>query len=172
MYCPKCGYNKFGENSQKSFHCSKCGFLFYFNAAAAVVGIIFNDNNEVLLTTRKHDPFAGMLDFPGGFIEYNESAEEGLKRELKEELNVDVCEMNYFATLPNIYTYAGVTYHTLDIAYICHIPNLTDIKPDDDITDFSFVKPEQIDLNKIGLNSPKEFIKLYINQKSRFEQQR
>jgi len=40
---------------------------------------------HVLLIRRKHDPFAGCWAIPGGFLEMDEPAEAGARRELREE---------------------------------------------------------------------------------------
>ncbi|HOQ01884.1 MAG TPA: 8-oxo-dGTP diphosphatase MutT [Acetivibrio sp.] len=54
-------------------------------------GIII-DNDKVLITRRApKENFAGGWEFPGGKIEINETPEECLIRELKEELNIVVC---------------------------------------------------------------------------------
>lgn len=42
-------------------------------------------NNEVLLIIKKRGPYTGMYDLPGGSPETNESEEETLKREIREE---------------------------------------------------------------------------------------
>jgi 8-oxo-dGTP diphosphatase len=56
-------------------------------AAAALI----NDNDEVLLAQRPEGKrLAGKWEFPGGKVEVNESPEEALKRELHEELGIDV----------------------------------------------------------------------------------
>ena len=50
-----------------------------------------NSNNEYLITRRAPtESMAGWWEFPGGKIENNESAEECLTREIKEELNLDI----------------------------------------------------------------------------------
>jgi len=50
-------------------------------------GIIIN-NDKVLITRRApNENFAGGWEFPGGKIEADETPEECLARELKEELN-------------------------------------------------------------------------------------
>ena len=56
-----------------------------------VIGIIKNSKNEVLLSTRHHkSDFSDYLEFPGGKKEPYETTKMALKRELKEELNIDV----------------------------------------------------------------------------------
>jgi len=54
-------------------------------------GIIKNDLDEVLIVRRGHDEsLQGYWEFPGGKKEDNENEEECLKRELSEELGIDV----------------------------------------------------------------------------------
>ena len=58
-----------------------------------VIGIVKNTNNEVVVTKRRHDVhLGGLLEFPGGRVEAHESPEQALRRELKEELNIDLHE--------------------------------------------------------------------------------
>lgn len=54
--------------------------------------LIFNDNNRVLLMKRgkKAKNEVGWWTKPGGEIEYGETAMESVKREIKEELDVEV----------------------------------------------------------------------------------
>lgn len=51
----------------------------------AVYGVCIKDH-KILLIEQKKGPFKGKLDFPGGGIEFGESIEEALQRELKEEV--------------------------------------------------------------------------------------
>ena len=49
------------------------------------IKILIRHKNEVLILRHKD----GTYDFPGGQLEFRESLEEGLKREIKEELDYD-----------------------------------------------------------------------------------
>ena len=84
-YCPKCGSHHFEIHDEKSKKCVDCGFVYYFNPATATVALIINDQNELLVCRRAKEPAKGTLDLPGGFIDMNETAEEGVAREVKEE---------------------------------------------------------------------------------------
>jgi len=56
-----------------------------------VLGIIRNEKYQILVAKRPDDkPFAGLWEFPGGKIEMNETAEDALKRELFEEVGIEV----------------------------------------------------------------------------------
>ncbi len=57
-----------------------------------VAGIIYDTDNKKILIARKKLglPRGGLWEFPGGKVEENESYEMALKRELREELNIEI----------------------------------------------------------------------------------
>lgn len=61
--------------------------------AVTVDAVIFyrkSDLLKILLIQRKNDPFKGQWALPGGFLEENETMEEGAKRELYEETGLKI----------------------------------------------------------------------------------
>ncbi len=95
-YCPGCGAKGITIQGDRSILCRKCGYHLYFNVGAAVAGLIEDDIGRLLLTVRAHDPEKDTLDLPGGFVNFKETAEGALKREIKEELNLKVKEVFLF----------------------------------------------------------------------------
>ena len=66
-------------------------------------GIII-DNNKILIAQRgANEKLAGKWEFPGGKIELDETPQECLKREIKEELEVYIEVGDYLGE--SIYTY-------------------------------------------------------------------
>ena len=56
-----------------------------------VIGIVTNSEGEVLVSKRRVDVhLGGMLEFPGGKLERNETPQEALMRELNEELGIGI----------------------------------------------------------------------------------
>ena len=55
-------------------------------------------NLKVLLVERGIDPFKGKWALPGGFLKLEESAEQGARRELKEETGLDAAYIRQFHT--------------------------------------------------------------------------
>lgn len=67
-----------------------------------VLGIVKNDNNEVLMQLRAKRPTYGLWGVPGGKIEKYETAEEALVREFKEELDVDIEVVQFIQNIEDI----------------------------------------------------------------------
>ncbi|MAY02276.1 MAG: 8-oxo-dGTP diphosphatase MutT [Gammaproteobacteria bacterium] len=60
-------------------------------AVHVAVGIVFNDQQQVLIAFRSKDKHQGGLwEFPGGKVEADESVEQALERELAEEINLQI----------------------------------------------------------------------------------
>ena len=67
-------------------------------------GILIDAQGRVLLAERLHDhPFAGLWEFPGGKIDPGETAEAALRRELLEELGIEVAACEHFLAFEHDY---------------------------------------------------------------------
>lgn len=78
------------------------------NVAAAIIHI----EDKFLLSKRlDHQHQGGKWEFPGGKIESDESIEQALSRELKEELNIDVKTQSDFMSLSFEYPEKHVNLH-------------------------------------------------------------
>jgi len=163
-YCPKCGSSDFTFKEDQSFLCGKCQFHLYINSAAAVAALIVNDKGEILFTKRAVNPYKGMLDLPGGFVDIMETSEDALIREIKEELNLEIEEFQYFMSSPNEYIFGGLSVFTLDLAYICQTKTFNHIHAKDDISDYEFIAPNMISYNKIGCESIKRITKSFADK--------
>ena len=98
--------------------CTKCGKVHYENSKPCVVAVIVRDG-EVLLNRRLIEPGSGKWDFVGGFLEKGEHPEEGLRREVKEELGVGIARCKSLRILMDVYGEEKDA--TLNIAYLCQI---------------------------------------------------
>lgn len=67
---------------------------------AVTVDAIIERDGKILLIKRKNQPFSGAWALPGGFVEYGETVEDALHREIAEETGLKV-EIN---SLYNVYS--------------------------------------------------------------------
>lgn len=79
-----------------------------------VCGLIRNDQDQVLICKRSQGSLQGYWEFPGGKIE-NERAELALKRELREELGLEITGITLFMDSHHNYEEASI----LLTAYTC-----------------------------------------------------
>lgn len=161
-YCPKCGSELFEEHNEKSKHCSKCGFTYYQNPSSATAAFILNSKGELLVVRRGKEPAKDTLDLPGGFVDNNESGEQGIIREIKEETGLDIKEVNYLFSIPNIYRYSGMDIHTLDMFYLCHADDSTEIQAADDAAACSWIPLREVYVERFGLHSIREGVHRFL----------
>ena len=159
QHCPGCGEKNLVPSGNKSFTCKSCDFIIFINVAAAGIALIFDNNKHLLVTRRKHDPFKGMLDLPGGFAEPGESMEACLIREIKEELHLNVSDLQYYCTAPSQYLFKNIVYPILDMVFFCRVADFSKIRADDDVSEFLFIPIPQLNASLFGLDSPKMVIK-------------
>ncbi len=152
-YCPRCGAYTFVEHNNRSKKCETCGLIYYANVAAAVACFIKDKQGNLLTVRRKHEPAKGTLDLPGGFLDPEETAEEGIRREVKEETGLDIDHIRYLFSLPNIYPYAGVTVYTTDLFFEATCDDLSHAQAADDAVEIVMLSSEKIDPNLFGLCS-------------------
>jgi mutator protein MutT len=155
-YCPYCGSQEISwENGTHKMRCTTCAKSFYINEASAVIALIRDDEGRFLFTRRKNEPAAGKLDFPGGFVDIGERAEDAVIREVKEELDLNLTGVKYYTSMPNRYLFGGIVYFTLDLVYFCECGDLSGISANDDISDFVFVDINDVKQEDLGLESVK-----------------
>ena len=152
-YCPKCGSNEFVVHNGKSKHCNQCGFTYYFNPSAATVAVIVNEKNELLVCRRAKEPAKGTLDLPGGFLDMDETGEQGVIREVKEETGMEVCRTEYLFSLPNRYLYSDFEVHTLDLFYRCQVERFDGLMANDDAAEVFFIPLDRVNPDEFGLDS-------------------
>ncbi len=92
-YCSNCGQKvQFGNiegDHLPRFHCLDCGTIHYQNPRV-IVGCIPVWEDKIMLCRRGIEPQLGLWNVPGGFMENNETVENGAAREMLEETHAQV----------------------------------------------------------------------------------
>ncbi len=76
--------------------CPSCGISYYPRLAPAVITAILK-GNQVLLARARHFPET-MFGLVSGYVEPGETLEDGVKREIREEVGVEVRNLRYFGS--------------------------------------------------------------------------
>jgi len=79
---------------------------------------VFHNSNRILVF-EGHDPVKGETFYRplGGGIEFGESSEATVRRELKEEINVEVGDLRFLGVLENIFMFNGNSYHEIVMVF-------------------------------------------------------
>lgn len=132
-FCPRCGAEAMTVQTPQLVTCSACDLHLYYNPCAATAAILLDAKDRVLLVRRAKDPAKGKYAFPGGFVDNNESAEEGCRRELREEIGLEIGALEFLLSHPNTYPYRDVIYPTLDFIFIARVEDFERARPLDGV---------------------------------------
>ena len=108
-----------------------------------VVAAIIIDEGKILIAKRAYGEFEGMFEFPGGKVELGETKEEALKREILEELDIEIEIKEYFMCAK----YEYETFYLSMDCYICQLHN-GDIKIQDH-SEIRWIESSQDDIEWI-----------------------
>ena len=118
---------------------------------ATVGALIFNPAGQVLLV-RTHK-WSDLWGIPGGKIKWGEPSEEALRRELKEETNLDVEGIELVMVQDCIHSkefYRDA--HFILLNYICRCAGEAEVKINDEAREFRWVSP--VEGLELPLNEP------------------
>lgn len=82
-----------------------------------VVAAIIKKENQIMIAQRIKGEFAGQWEFPGGKIEVGETAQEALKREIMEEMELEINVEDFLITAEYDYS----TFHLSMDCFICSL---------------------------------------------------
>jgi mutator protein MutT len=152
--CPRCAAPSAGDERPNPFRCGRCGFVLYFNPVAAVAAFIVRPGDgAVLYTRRERDPGRGRLGMPGGFVDFGETAEGALVREVREEVGLEIDWLAYLTSCPNDYPYHGLTYRTLDLFFVARVADPARAQALDAVASTCWLDPAALDPADIAFAS-------------------
>lgn len=97
-FCGKCGSKTLHKHDERALFCPECGTVVYPKISPAVIVLIVSGDKLLL---------ARNVNFPGswyslvaGYVDVAETLEETLKREVKEEVGLDIHNIRYYKSQP------------------------------------------------------------------------
>ena len=162
-FCSSCGAGVKlgippGDNRQR-FVCTACGEIHYQNPKL-VTGCIPEWEDQVLLCRRAIEPRYGLWTLPAGFMENEESAQQGAARETMEEANARVSIEQLYTTfnLPHISQVYLLFRGSLDAP---------DFSPGSESLDVALFREEEIPWSELAFPVVRETLKHYFQDRER-----
>jgi len=113
----------------------------YRNPKLTVDGVVTRDG-KILLVLRKNEPFRGRWALPGGFVEYGETVEEAVAREVEEETGL----ATEITGIVGVYSDPGrdPRGHTVSIAYLLSPKDEKEPAGGDDASEAKFFDADEL----------------------------
>ena len=102
IYCSRCGTENQIQAHERSKKCPNCELVTYPRLSPAIIVRVTRETeggSQILLARNARFP-AGFYSVLAGFVEPGETLEACVQREVKEEVGIDVKEIQYFGSQP------------------------------------------------------------------------
>lgn len=128
--CPRCA-GPLANNGARAVCQGTCGSTYYANSSPCVSGLVEDDAGRVLLARRAAEPYRGLWDPPGGFLEEGEHPEDGLRRELLEETGLRCEPVRFLGAWMDVYGDAPDAAATLNLYWTMRVVSGEPVPADD-----------------------------------------
>jgi len=142
-FCPSCAARLQRSEDGEGKSCPNCGRSWY-PSSSPTAGCVLVDGGRALITKRGREPEFGLFDVPGGFLRAGEDVLEGLRREIKEELGIeiDVTFDDFVHAIPHEYGPEGD--FVLALGFLAR-KTAGDPRAADDVEEFKWVSLDELD---------------------------
>jgi ADP-ribose pyrophosphatase YjhB (NUDIX family) len=120
-----------------------------------------NGEGRVLLVRRAKDPARGLLGVPGGFVDIGEAAEDSARREAREETGIEVEDLLFLGSWPNLYEWRGVAYPVVDLYFEGRLAGGSVAAALHEAEEVVWMRPEEIDPATLAFPTTRAAFALY-----------
>lgn len=135
-YCGRCGHPTRSSSRERAKECPACGLKSYPRISPAVIVAVIR-GNRILLARAFRFPVK-IYSVIAGFVEPGETLEECIRREIKEEVNIEVKNIRYFGSQPWPFP------HSLMIAFTAEYAKGSIKIDDEEIMDAGWFAPHDL----------------------------
>ncbi|MET3559095.1 8-oxo-dGTP pyrophosphatase MutT (NUDIX family) [Streptococcus rupicaprae] len=132
-----------------------------------VKGLMFNDEGKFLALHRWDAPQSPKLELPGGRIDFGETIEETLIREIREETNLEATPIELVTTWN--YVKRDQTFQVVGIIYLASVTDLSTFKLSEEHDSYAWLELSELDRLARHFREPlekqKEIISELVKQK-------
>lgn len=156
-FCGRCGFKMMHSINERAMLCENCGYISYPRIMPAVIVGVRNGDKIILTKYRRGFKYNALI---AGFVEIGETIEETVKREVKEEVGLDVKNIHYYKSQP-----WGCA-NDLLLGFYCDVDGEDTILMDENELKYAkWVKREDIMLQPGSFSLTNEMMKMFKENK-------
>lgn len=123
-FCGKCGHRLRQDAKERMMYCDHCGQMEYPKICPAVI-VGVTDGDRIVLTKYANSAYKRYA-LIAGFTEIGETVEETVRREVKEEVGLDVKNIRYYKSQPWSFS------DTILLGFFCELDGSGEIRLDEE----------------------------------------
>ena len=131
-----------------------------YKIPSLTVDAIMEENGKILMIRRKSKTYNDFLALPGGYVDYGESVENAVKREVLEELGLTATPLDILGVYSQ--PKRDPRGHVISIVFVCSFSG--DINAGDDAKSFEWLSMQDLDKEKLAFDHS-QILKHYMNWK-------
>ena len=97
QFCGRCGARTVNMDNERAKKCQKCNLISYPRQSPAII-VAVTQGKKLLLARSERFRHSNMYSVLAGFVEPGESLEDCVRREIREEVNIEVKNIQYFGS--------------------------------------------------------------------------
>jgi ADP-ribose pyrophosphatase YjhB (NUDIX family) len=144
-FCPRCGAGPAERPETHVLCCPACGLHYHLNPVVAAGVLVEDGEGRVLFVRRAKEPARGRLAFPGGFVDFGETAEAAARREVGEETGLDVDGLAFLGSWPNVYEWKGLTYPVVDLYFTGRVAPGAVASALHEVAEVRWLRPDEVE---------------------------
>lgn len=98
QFCAGCGSKTENKSDERAKKCPACGYISFPRISPAVIVLVSRGDSILLARAQRFNN--EMYSVLAGFVEPGETLEDTVKREIREEVGIDVKDIRYFGSQP------------------------------------------------------------------------
>lgn len=156
-YCPRCGSDA-DIAYPRSITCPACGYGAYYNPKPVACAIPVTDDDRLVLMRRGFQPQRGKWSMPGGFVDLGETVEDAARREVREEIAIEV-EIRHLVGV-----YSRAEDRTVVVVYAAHAQGIP--TPTEEALEIRAFAPNEIPWQELAFWSDGRALRDYLARPS------
>jgi NAD+ diphosphatase len=142
-FCPRCAGGLDLSHAPGRVECPACGFVGYAGSSPCACALVEDGAGRVLLGRRAIEPYRGLWDTPGGYLNEHEHPLDGLRRELREETGLTVEPVRFLGVFMDRYGDGPDANSTLNLFWTARIVEGDPVAADD-VAELRWFRPDEL----------------------------